>query len=227
MSGHTDTLVAYVLYYGKGKVEGTPSTAKMTAIDQNKMVLAYQIKDDKDKSGWKEISVDFDPPLSGYEATRPRLMQMKMDAEEGLGMAKAPRLTTFGLKLSSFQTIPFLTILLVVTMAPYEYHTITKEEVPSLFYSALPTLNLASQTLTHVRQTIPFTPTAAYVIWGAIFAVHVSLALLVAFFSYKRRTGLRLGAAWVLSTLLIGYPVVFEFRQQMQAARINSIGKNH
>lgn len=34
----------------------------------------------------KEIRVVFDPPLAGYEEVKPRLLTMKADAEEALGM---------------------------------------------------------------------------------------------------------------------------------------------
>jgi hypothetical protein len=47
------------------------------------MNLAYQTPG---SSKWSDVSVEFDPPLSGYEEVKPRLMQMKADAEEGLGM---------------------------------------------------------------------------------------------------------------------------------------------
>jgi Protein of unknown function (DUF2470) len=103
MSGHTDTLVAYVLYYGK--VHESLSTAKMAAIDQNvglllscsndttdvylgqKMDLSYQLKNDPK---WRDISIEFDPPLSCFEEVKPRLLSMKVTAEEGLGMVRIP-----------------------------------------------------------------------------------------------------------------------------------------
>jgi Protein of unknown function (DUF2470) len=47
------------------------------------MNLSYQTVG---SSKWNDVSVEFDPPLSGYEEVKPRLMQMKVDAEEGLGM---------------------------------------------------------------------------------------------------------------------------------------------
>ncbi|CAG8623886.1 2810_t:CDS:2, partial [Acaulospora colombiana] len=143
MSSHADTLVAYVLYFGK--VKETPSTAKMTSIDQNKMDLSYQVKGSEE---WKSVSVEFDPPLSGYEAVKPRLMQMKADAEEGLGMAKAPPLTTFSLKPGSFRALPVLFILAVFSLAPYHERVITKEEVPPLLYPLLPHANTALHFLT-------------------------------------------------------------------------------
>lgn len=176
------------------------------------MNLSYQAQD---STKWNDISVEFDPPLSGYEEVKPRLLQMKADAEEGLGMvsfsrtaghipkplmrtpfkAKSPRLTTFGLRAACFQTFPFLIILLVLTLAPYEHHPIAKEDVPLLLAPTLPTLNAVSQTLSQVRQTIPYKPTAAYIVWGTIIAIHIALTLLVAFFAYKRRAGFRLGVS--------------------------------
>ena len=171
------------------------------------MVLSYQTSE---SSKWTEVSVEFDPPLSGYEEVKPRLMQMKVDAEEGLGMvsrastisltiqlisqqAKSPRLSTFELKLSTFRALPFLVILLVLTVAPYQEHTFIKEKFPSPIQSAVPALNLTSQTLTHVRQALPFTPNTAIVLWSTIGIIHTSFALLVGFFSYQRRTGFKIG----------------------------------
>ena len=42
-------------------------------------------------SGNEKISVriQFEPPLSGYEEVKPRLLSMKADAEESLGMVRA------------------------------------------------------------------------------------------------------------------------------------------
>lgn len=34
------------------------------------------------------IRIPFDPPLLGYEEVKPRLMSMKVDAEEALGMVR-------------------------------------------------------------------------------------------------------------------------------------------
>lgn len=36
----------------------------------------------------KEVRVLFDPPLLGYEEVKPRLISMKVDAEEALGMVR-------------------------------------------------------------------------------------------------------------------------------------------
>lgn len=34
------------------------------------------------------VRIPFDPPLLGYEEVKPRLMSMKVDAEEALGMVR-------------------------------------------------------------------------------------------------------------------------------------------
>jgi hypothetical protein len=107
--------------------------------------------------------------------------------------AKAPRLTTFELKPSTFRALPFLVILLVFSLAPYQEHTFPKDKFPPIVQPAVPVLNLTTQTLTHVRQALPFTPNTAIVLWTTIGIIHASFGLLVAFFSYQRRTGFKLG----------------------------------
>jgi hypothetical protein len=47
------------------------------------MNLSYTVKGSNDK---KEVIIPFDPPLTGYEEVKPRLLQMKVDAEVALGM---------------------------------------------------------------------------------------------------------------------------------------------
>lgn len=47
------------------------------------MTLTYSVKGSKEK---KAVRVTFKPPLSGYEEVKPRLLGMKAEAQEGLGM---------------------------------------------------------------------------------------------------------------------------------------------
>ena len=47
------------------------------------MTLSYVEKGTDSK---RQVTVSFDPPLSAYEEVKPRLMEMKLDAEEALGM---------------------------------------------------------------------------------------------------------------------------------------------
>ena len=49
------------------------------------MSLTYQLKGSGIE---REIRIAFDPPLLGYEEVKPRLMGMKAEAEEELGMVR-------------------------------------------------------------------------------------------------------------------------------------------
>jgi hypothetical protein len=51
------------------------------------MTLTYSVKGTKEK---KIVRVPFDPPLSGYEEVKPRLLGMKAEAQEALGMVRLP-----------------------------------------------------------------------------------------------------------------------------------------
>ena len=100
MKNHPDTLVAYVKYFGK--VRGKVTTARMTAIDTKVRVpvilrrgreghtscqgmsLAYQLKNGENG----QVHVPFNPPLAGYDDVKPRLLSMKADAQEDLGMVR-------------------------------------------------------------------------------------------------------------------------------------------
>ena len=50
------------------------------------MTLTYKTKTGGEEK--KEVRVLFDPPLSGYEEVKPRLMNMKADADEALGVVR-------------------------------------------------------------------------------------------------------------------------------------------
>ena len=98
MSNHPDTLVAYAKWYGK--VKEAISSAEMTAIDSKvsnsccstqkmttnisnqRMTLTCTLK----SGSKKEVRVALEPPLSGYEEVKQRLLEMKALSQEGLGM---------------------------------------------------------------------------------------------------------------------------------------------
>ncbi|KAF4622373.1 hypothetical protein D9613_009288 [Agrocybe pediades] len=89
MSNHPDTLVAYAKWFGK--VKETITSAEMSAIDTESMTLTCTLKG-RDK---KVVVVPIEPPMKGYEDVKPRLLEMKAFAQEGLGMIKAPKITFF------------------------------------------------------------------------------------------------------------------------------------
>ncbi|KIJ57956.1 hypothetical protein HYDPIDRAFT_59647, partial [Hydnomerulius pinastri MD-312] len=102
MKNYPDTLVAYVKYFGK--VAGNVMTAEMTSIDTQAAVirigqgmnLSYKLKSGEASS----VRVAFDPPLASYEEVKPRLLAMKADSQEGLGMLQTPQITSFRLPTS-------------------------------------------------------------------------------------------------------------------------------
>lgn len=53
------------------------------------MNLSYSIK----SGGVGSVHVKFDPPLSGYDDVKPRLLAMKAEAQEALGMVRSHILT--------------------------------------------------------------------------------------------------------------------------------------
>ena len=52
-------------------------------------------------SGKNQIRIPFEPPLAGYEDVKPRLMNMKADAEEALGMVTPSDVTSHVYLLTS------------------------------------------------------------------------------------------------------------------------------
>jgi len=48
------------------------------------MTLTYQIK----SGGNGQVHVPFNPPLAGYDDVKPRMLSMKAEAQEGLGMVR-------------------------------------------------------------------------------------------------------------------------------------------
>ena len=59
------------------------------------MNLKYKIKG-QGKEKDQEVRVVFDPPLTGYEEVKPRLLAMTADAQESLGMVR-PSYSLFNL----------------------------------------------------------------------------------------------------------------------------------
>ncbi|KAG8756958.1 hypothetical protein FRC11_004902 [Ceratobasidium sp. 423] len=85
MSHHQDTLVAYVKHFGK--VDTDVTTARMTAIDSKGMTLEY-VADGRTQ----RTNIVFDPPIEVYDEVKPRLIAMREEALEGVGMVCASRL---------------------------------------------------------------------------------------------------------------------------------------
>lgn len=200
MSNHPDTLVAYAKWFGK--VNEVITSAEMSAIDTKSMTLTCTMKG----GSKKDVRVTIDPPLSGYEDVKPRLLEMKALAQEGLGMIKAPKITSFDLPTR------YACISGFVCTAVLYLHFIQKLSVSSFFIPGIAQLEHALQFF--------FTFSA----W-IILVLH-SLESLYAFsLCWKHSTGFLVGALYVLSTFACGMPIWKSLRRRIQAARIDSVMK--
>ena len=71
------------------------------------------------KSGEKQsTTITFNPPLAGYDAVKPRLLEMKAIAQEKLGMIKTPHLTSFQFPRPDYIPIAFTAALCYLTFFP-------------------------------------------------------------------------------------------------------------
>ncbi|KAJ7027522.1 hypothetical protein C8F04DRAFT_1122280 [Mycena alexandri] len=199
MSNHPDTLVAYAKWYGK--VAEPITSAEMTAIDTKSMTLTCTLKD----GNKKEVRVVLDPPLSGYEDVKPRLLEMKALAQEGLGMIKLPLLTTFQLPRSVLTTLVPIAALIYCTFFP-------KDSVGALF---------APARFVHSYVNGPLLAG----IWVFMCSIHALETLYTVSLVRKHAGNFSTGAGYILGTLLFGFPIVMDLRRRIQAARIDSVMK--
>ncbi|EIW52586.1 uncharacterized protein TRAVEDRAFT_155352 [Trametes versicolor FP-101664 SS1] len=202
MSNHPDTLVSYVRHWGK--VTEHVVSAKMTGIDTKGMNLSYQTKG----GATKEVRVVFDPPLAGYEEVKPRLMGMKADAEEELGMVPAPQITSFRFSRNMAYMAAMVAALIYTTFAPAPG---SPNYSPLYAPAHILLANLPSWVLTFS--------------WTILVVTHSLESLYTLALCRKHRTGFVLGAQYILTTLAVGFPAWVEMRRQIQEARIESIMK--
>ncbi|KAK7682054.1 hypothetical protein QCA50_015018 [Cerrena zonata] len=203
MSNHPDTLVSYVRYWGK--VNDNVTSAQMTSIDTKAMTLTYTVKGSSDK---KQVRIEFDPPLAGYEEVKPRLLNMKVDAEEALGMLRAPQITSFHLPFRIWIPTAMVASLVYVTFAPLR-------SSPS--YNAL--YLLANLT----RETVPSwaIPTS----WIFMVSVHFLEALYTLYLCRHFTTPFSVGLRYVAAAFIWGFPIIKDLRKRAQDLRIDSIMK--
>jgi hypothetical protein len=201
MSSHPDTLVAYAKHFGK--VDGHVLSAKMLSINSKRMNLEYNTKDSPNRP--QIVHIEFDPPLLGYEEVKPRLLGMKADADEALGIAKAPQITHFEIPFQIWITGSLLLLLIYGTAMP--------SNPQGVFWW------LARTLLTKIPDVF-FTAS-----WVIVVVGHASEGLYVTSLARKHRMPWNIGVAWVVSTALFGFPVLMRIRRLIKEARIESIMK--
>ncbi|EGN97711.1 hypothetical protein SERLA73DRAFT_184529 [Serpula lacrymans var. lacrymans S7.3] len=204
MTNHPDTLVAYVKHFGK--VTEHVTSAEMKAIDSKSMTLAYKTKEVSEK---RTVKVEFDPPLAGYEEVKPRLLGMKAEAQEGLGMIKAPQLANFQMPWRG----SFMSGLYVLTF----------------FYLTLPPKGPLGD---HVIFTPPRAISSAIgfefapkVILGIFGGIHLLEAVYTYSLCRKYVKGFFPTVAYLVGTCIFGFPMWTDLRKRVQDARIESVMK--
>ncbi|PBL02558.1 hypothetical protein ARMGADRAFT_1072014 [Armillaria gallica] len=200
MSSHPDTLVAYAKFYGQ--VKENIKSAEMSAIDTKSMTLTCTLSN----GSKKEVVVVLDPPLKGYEDVKPRLLEMKALAQEGLGMIKAPHITTFRFPttVNTWITLLIAGSLLYIGFSP------SHPESPLYLPGRIARSYIGSY----------FKP----VLWSFT-GVHVLESLYTLHLCRKHHTGLVVGAQYVFFTVILGFNVWVDLRKRIQTARIESVMK--
>jgi len=199
MSHHPDTLVAYVKFFGK--VSENVTSAEMTAIDSKSMTLSYKTRNG-DK---KQVVVPITPPLSGYDDVKPRLLEMKAQAQEGLGMIKTPQIKSFVFPRKVAISITIIGLALYTTFAP--------KDDPSPWYTP------AGKILSAMGG-----PLALKVFWTTFGIVH-TLEGVYTYTLCKKHTNFTVGAEYVIGATVLGFPIVLDLRKRIQDARIESVMK--
>ncbi|KAI0065160.1 hypothetical protein BV25DRAFT_1868922 [Artomyces pyxidatus] len=203
MSNHPDTLVSYAKHFGH--VKDHILSAKMLAIDTNGMDLSYITKSN---SSAQSVRVPFDPPLAGYEEVKPRLMGMKADADEALGTVKAPQITSFHLPFGIWQTTSLILLLCYVTFTP--------AHDPAPYWGPA-----------HLLRGTIAVPLIRSLSWAFVVLMHGGEAVYAALLAKKHRMPWNVAISYVLGIFVWGYPVLFDVRRRIQAARIDSIMKGN
>ncbi|THG96528.1 hypothetical protein EW026_g5322 [Hermanssonia centrifuga] len=207
MSNHPDTLVSYVRHYAH--IPHTVSSAQLSSISSTGMTLTYATTAQEKNT----VVVPFDPPLKGYDEVKGRMMQMKAEAEEALGMMKAPHITSFTVPPGLWRTALMMLALIYTTFSPS----------PSSSPFDLPWVPVLVYPATWIRTALPSGSLAW--IWGFMISVHALESLYTLSLCRKHHTGVVVGAMYVLATFAFGFPVFVDFRKRVQAIRIDSIMK--
>ncbi|KAJ3983769.1 hypothetical protein F5890DRAFT_146722 [Lentinula detonsa] len=199
MSSHPDTLVAYAKWYGK--ISEPIVGAEMSAIDTKSMSLTCKMKD----GSTKDVRVAIDPPMTGYDDVKPRLLEMKALAQEGLGMIKTPKITSFQFPNSALQ-VPFILYPILV------YFAYAPVDNPSVLF--LPARLLAT-----------YLGSFGYWLFWSGNVVHALEAIYTWSLCRRHETPFFVGTAYIFATLICGYHIWVDLRKRIQNARIESVMK--
>ncbi|KAG1781106.1 hypothetical protein EV702DRAFT_1177467 [Suillus placidus] len=210
MKNHPDTLVAYVKYFGK--VEGNVLTAGMSSIDSKGMTLVYKLKSGQSNT----TRVSFDPPLSGYEEVKPRLLSMKAEAQESLGMLKTPQITTF--------QIPRTAAITGITLFAYFY--LLSPPPPDATFLSMPVTAMdAFFSPAHAFRNATGLGLSFRTACAIFCAVHGAETLYIWSLCRHYVRGAVVTAAYVGCTMIFGFPMWIDLKKRVQQKRIESVMK--
>ncbi|KAG1848968.1 hypothetical protein DFJ58DRAFT_795702 [Suillus subalutaceus] len=211
MKNHPDTLVAYVKYFGK--VEGNVLTAEMSGIDSKGMTLVYKLKSGQSNT----TRVSFEPPLSGYEEVKPRLLSMKAEAQEGLGMLKAPQITTF--------QIPRTTAA-ITGIALFAYFYFLSSPPPDTTFLSIPVATMdAFFSPAHAFRNATGLGLSFRTACTILCTIHGAETLYTWSLCRQYVKGTIVTAAYVGCTMIFGYPMWTDLKRRVQQKRIESVMK--
>ncbi|KAI6114695.1 hypothetical protein EDD17DRAFT_1614627 [Pisolithus thermaeus] len=217
MKNHPDTLVAYVKHYGK--VAGNVVSAEMTAIDSKGMTIKYKLKSGADG----QVVVSFQPPLAGYDEVKPRLLSMKVDAQESLGMIKAPHLTTFS--LSAPMVHAFFLVLLSCSYVTVYPPRGTSFQIPfTTFEIPSSVLDVFFAPIRSLVDLTGYRPSVGMVA-GTFSVLHAAESLYTWSLCQRYVRGWSVKAVYVVATLIFGMPVWRDIHRRVQQKRIESVMK--
>jgi len=210
MKNHPDTLVAYVKYFGK--VEGNVLTAEMSSIDSKGMTLVYKLKSGESNT----TRVSFDPALSGYEEVKPRLLSMKAEAQEGLGMLKAPQITTF--------QIPRMTVITGIVLFASFYFL--SPPPPGTTFLSIPVTTMdAFFSPAHAFRNATDIGLSFRTTCALLCATRGAEALYTWSLCRQYVKGAIVTAAYVGFTMIFGFPMWVDLKGRVQQKRIESVMK--
>jgi len=131
---------------------------------------------------------------------------MKADADEALGIAKAPQIHHFEMPFQIWITSSLMLFLIYSTYLP--------PNSKGVFWWLARTL-----------RSIEFLDSIVFPAWVFTFIVHSAEGVYAATLMRKHRMTWPIGMAWVISTTIFGFPVLMRLRRLVKQARIESIMK--
>ncbi|KAG1739026.1 hypothetical protein EDB19DRAFT_1981680, partial [Suillus lakei] len=210
MKNHPDTLVSYVKYFGK--VEDSVLTAEMSSIDSKGMTLLYKLE----SGPLNTIRVPFNPLLSGYDHVKPRLLSMKAEALEGLGMLKAPQLTTFRFPPKAAMT-PFVFLAYFYLLSP---------PPPGTTFLSIPVTTLdAFFSPAHAFRHLTGLGFSFRTLSAIICAIHGAEGLYTWSLCRRFVKATVVTAAYVGCTVLFGFHIWKDLKRRVQEKRMENVAK--